>query len=244
MTTYPWTHAFDPIAAPASVVTVGLARFTVLTSCLIRLELDPIRTFEDRPSQAFWVRRLEVLPFTVEHTDGKFILQTEHLRLEFDPAAEEFTPLTLSITQRASEVVWRPGLEDWGNLGGTYRTLDDATGRVRLEPGLISRSGWAVVDDSKKLVFDQEGWIRPRVNPETDWYFFGYGHAYFDALQDFARLAGPIPHVPRWALGSWWSRYWAGRWRRAGCSASGSPPCSGGAYRRSSSTSRTRTTGC
>jgi hypothetical protein len=157
MTTYPWTQEFDPIAAPEAVVTVGLARFTVLTSRLIRLELNPTRTFEDRPSQAIWVRRLEVPPFSVEHTAGKFILQTEYLRLEFDPSAEEFTPLTLSITQLPSGVVWRPGMEDWGNLGGTYRTLDDATGRVRLEQGLVSRSGWALVDDSRKLVFDEDG---------------------------------------------------------------------------------------
>ena len=149
MNLYPWTHEFDPIAAPEAVVTVGLARFTVLTSRLIRMELDPTRTFEDRPSQAFWVRRLEVPPFTVEQTATKFILQTEQLRLEFDPHATTFTPLTLSITQFKSGVVWRPDMEDWGNLGGTSRTLDDATGRIRLEQGLVSRSGFAVVDDSK-----------------------------------------------------------------------------------------------
>ena len=61
----------------------------------------------------------------------------------------------------------------------------------------------------KKLVFDEHGWIRPRANPETDWYFFGYGHDYLGALADFTRMAGPIPLVPRWALGNWWSRYWA-----------------------------------
>jgi alpha-glucosidase (family GH31 glycosyl hydrolase) len=209
MNPYPWTQEFDPIAVPEAVVTVGLARFTVLTSRLIRLELDPSRTFEDRPSQAFWKRRLDVPEFTVEKSPTKFILQTEHLQLEFDPRATAFTPLTLNITQLKSSVVWRPDMEDWGNLGGTNRTLDDATGRIRLEQGLVSRSGFALVEDSKKLVFDESGWIRPRANPETDWYFFGYGNDYLAALQDFTRLAGPMPHLPRWALGNWWSRYWA-----------------------------------
>src|SRR5690606_14376337 len=26
---------------------------------------------------------------------------------------------------------------------------------------------------------------------------------------DFSHLSGPVPLIPRWALGNWWSRYWA-----------------------------------
>lgn len=205
----PWTQEFDPLAAPEATLTVGLARFTVLTSRLIRLELDPTATFEDRPSQTFWKRRLVTPMFNVQRTPQQLTLLTEHLRLEFDPRATAFTASSLSITQLANGITWRPGMEDWSNLGGTARTLDDAAGRIRLEQGLISRSGWAVVDDSKKLVFAADGWITPRSHPETDWYFFGYGHDYLAALADFTRLAGPMPHLPRWALGNWWSRYWA-----------------------------------
>jgi alpha-glucosidase len=43
----------------------------------------------------------------------------------------------------------------------------------------------------------------------TDWYFFGYGHDYREALGDFVRVAGRIPLPPRFAFGVWWSRYWA-----------------------------------
>jgi alpha-glucosidase (family GH31 glycosyl hydrolase) len=42
-----------------------------------------------------------------------------------------------------------------------------------------------------------------------DWYFFGYGHDYKQALGDFIKVAGPIPLPPRFAFGAWWSRYWA-----------------------------------
>jgi len=42
-----------------------------------------------------------------------------------------------------------------------------------------------------------------------DWYFFGYGHDYRRALGDYVRVAGRIPLPPRFALGAWWSRYWA-----------------------------------
>ena len=42
-----------------------------------------------------------------------------------------------------------------------------------------------------------------------DWYFFGYGHDYSKALGDYVRVAGRIPLPPRFAFGTWWSRYWA-----------------------------------
>ncbi|MGP1347830.1 MAG: TIM-barrel domain-containing protein [Phycisphaerales bacterium] len=42
-----------------------------------------------------------------------------------------------------------------------------------------------------------------------DWYFFAHGRDYPAALADFARLSGNIPVPPRYALGVWWSRYWA-----------------------------------
>lgn len=42
-----------------------------------------------------------------------------------------------------------------------------------------------------------------------DWYFFGHGRDYAAALNDFALVSGRIPVPPRYALGVWWSRYWA-----------------------------------
>jgi alpha-glucosidase (family GH31 glycosyl hydrolase) len=42
-----------------------------------------------------------------------------------------------------------------------------------------------------------------------DWYFFGHGHDYKQALGDYVKVAGRIPLPPRFAFGVWWSRYWA-----------------------------------
>ena len=47
------------------------------------------------------------------------------------------------------------------------------------------------------------------VGDRQDWYFFGYGHDYKQALGDFIKVAGRIPMPPRFAFGAWWSRYWA-----------------------------------
>jgi alpha-glucosidase (family GH31 glycosyl hydrolase) len=42
----------------------------------------------------------------------------------------------------------------------------------------------------------------------SDVYFFGHGLDFKQALKDFTLVAGPVPSVPRFALGVWWSRYW------------------------------------
>ena len=85
-------------------------------------------------------------------------------------------------------------------------------GGTRLGPGLLSRDGWTVVDDSERPLFDDSPWpwVMPRpAGDRQDLYFFGYGHAYRQALHDFTLTAGKIPMPPRFAFGTWWSRYWS-----------------------------------
>ena len=83
---------------------------------------------------------------------------------------------------------WHYGDDPKGNLGGTARTLDEADGAIPLGQGVISRDGWAVLDDSASNVFvtaDADGnlpdgvvayggiGVAPRDHRETDIYFFG-----------------------------------------------------------------------
>ncbi len=285
---------FDPVADPAAVVRGPHVRFTVLTSRLIRMEYSPDDAFEDRPSQAFWFRRQPVSPFQVTQSPEQIEITTEHLRLRYTPNRKGFSRNALSVELLDTGAIWRYGDHDWTNLRGTARTLDQANGPVRLEQGLMSRTGWAVVDDSAALVFNADSWLEPRgvrarsgdrpeqeegvrarsgdrpeqeegvrarsgdrpeqkegdrpEQKEGDWpeqkegdrpeqkegdrpeqkgedrpeqegggrpeqdcrdlYFFGYGRDYGGCLADFCKVAGPMPLIPRWALGNWWSRYW------------------------------------
>jgi len=75
----------------------------------------------------------------------------------------------------------------------------------------MSRSGYYLWDDSRQLLFTPDGWLTPRDGEEgyQDLYFFGYGHDYYACLRDFSKVAGRVPMLPRYALGNWWSRYWA-----------------------------------
>ena len=83
-----------------------------------------------------------------------------------------------------------------------------ADGRVPLEPGVVSREGFAVIDDSRSPLFTDEGWVAPRDGSRTDLYVFGYGHDYAEAVAALYAVSGPTPVLPRYAFGNWWSRYY------------------------------------
>jgi alpha-glucosidase len=232
----------NPVADPKAIVTIGNARFTVLTSQLIRMEWSADGKFEDHASLVFINRRLPVPKFKrpivtdgpVGNPSRAYLIVTDYLGLSYTPDNApdgRFTADSLSITVKVNGQVftWHPGDTDPENLQGTTRTLDGARGSKTQQPieqGLVSRSGWALVDDSTRPLFDSTDfrfldgekspwpWAMERPANEasgkyTDWYFFGYGHDYKQALGDFVKVAGHIPLPPRFAFGVWWSRYWA-----------------------------------
>ena len=201
---------FHPKPHPESVVQVGPVRFTILTSQLIRLEFDPSETFQDQPTQIFWHRNLPLPKFEKLVDQEKIIIETDHLRLSYQIQDFGFYHRFLEIKIKGTSFTWHYGQENNTNLYGTVRTLDRADSAVPLNPGLIARTGWSLVDDSLSLVFTKDGWLEPhgRHPHAKDLYFFGYGHNYTQCIQDFQRLSGKIPILPRFALGNWWSRYW------------------------------------
>jgi len=226
----PLENATDPVADPRAVVTLGQARFTVLTPQMIRMEWAADGKFENHASFVFLNRHMPVPKFekTLADDGKQLTLKTSALTLTYTPSADgRFTPqdLQIQLAVEGKPVTWHPGMDDPENLQGTTRTLDGALGGKTQEPmgqGLVSRSGWVLLDDSTRPLFDssdfsfKEGekspwpWVIERPAGERqDWYFFGYGHDYRQALGDYVRVAGRIPLPPRFAFGAWWSRYWA-----------------------------------
>jgi alpha-glucosidase len=210
----------DPIANPKSVVTLGNARFTILTPQLIRMEWADGARFEDHASLVFINRNLDAPTFT-HRTDADWdVIETDQLLLRYKAGAK-FDSTNLSIKLKTLPLpasgggspIWKPGMKDTANLRGTTRTLDDVEGATQLEPGLCSKDGWTLVDDSRRPLFDTSDWAwvqaRDTAKANVDWYFFGYGHNYKQLLYDYTRVAGKIPMPPRFAFGLWWSRYWS-----------------------------------
>ena len=207
-------QSLNPIADPRAAITEGNARFTILTPQLIRMEWNGRRSFEDRASLVFINRRLEPPHYSTRRDSGWLVIQTDRLKLEYRMDGNPFSSSNLRIgfEMKGRAVQWHPGLDDRGNLGGTLRTLDGVKGETKLEPGILSRDGWVLIDDSERPLFDGSEWPWVTGRPATehqDWYFFGYGHDYQKAMLDFTRVAGKIPMPPRFAFGLWWSRYWA-----------------------------------
>ena len=72
---------------------------------------------------------------------------------------------------------------------------------------MVAREGFAVLDDSGSMLWDDDGWVAPRDGSRPDLYVFAYGRDHAEALRAFYAVSGRTPVLPRWALGNWWSRY-------------------------------------
>ena len=211
----------DPIASADAQVIVGNARFTVLTDRLIRMEWSANGTFEDHATLAIVNRNLPVPKFTSTRKGDGVTIRTSALTLTYKGGKFAEDNLSVSFKMNGKTITWHPGLEATGNLMGTARTLDGCTGPDHInnndpmEPGILSRDGWAIVDESARHIFvpddsDWGEWVAVRPEGEVqDLYIFAYGHDYKGALADFTKVAGKIPMPPKFVFGYWWSRYWA-----------------------------------
>lgn len=216
----------DPVANPKAMVQSGHARFTVLTDRLVRMEWAEDGQFEDRASLAIVNRNLPVPEFKTSKSGGRLTIRTRALTLTYTGDGK-FCEDNLKVTFKMAtggktrKVVWYPGADDSANLMGTLRTLDGCEGFSRptgksdeYEKGVVSRDGWAVVDESTREVFQIDDsrwgeWVAKRPEGDRqDLYIFAYGHDYKAAVRDYTLIAGQIPLPPKYVFGYWWSRYW------------------------------------
>lgn len=198
-----------PKANTGSIVSGPKYRFTVLTDRLLRFEWAEDGQFEDRASTFAINRDLPVPEFRIIDNDGLEII-TEHFHLSYDK--KRFSPngmvahLSAKTTKYGTE--WRFGTPSTLNLGGTARTLDLCDGRCDMGDGVLSKAGFAVIDDSESMLFDGQGFVASRpAGDRVDGYLFAYGRDYKAAIKAFYAVSGKQPVVPRYALGNWWSRY-------------------------------------
>ena len=207
-------------------------RFTLVTDGTVRMEYAPDGKFLDNKSFIAVNRSYPEVKYKKSETAKKVVISTDYLTLTYTKGSGPLTERNLSIVsaktkkkptdgKRVIPFAWHPGQKDapGANLKGTYRTLDGYdgdsrgdTGKMPIEDGLLSRSGWTLIDDSEGYVFDNSDWQwvahRPNEGKTQDMYFLAYGNDYKKALHDFTVFAGKEPLPPRYAFGYWWSRYW------------------------------------
>lgn len=203
-----------PKANPKAIVQGDKYRFTILTDRLVRYEWAEDGKFEDRASTFAINRDFPVPKYHVyEEGDNDLEIITDHFVLSYDKRRPTPSGLLVSFSAKVTDwgAQWRFDHETRsGNLGGTARTLDEVDGRCSMGQGVNSKEGYSQIDDTHSMLFDGKGWIASRMpGDRIDGYLFGYGHDYRAAVKAYYQLSGPQPVLPRWALGNWWSRYYA-----------------------------------
>jgi alpha-glucosidase (family GH31 glycosyl hydrolase) len=213
-----WEIDTNPIANSKAIIIIGHWRVTVLTSRLLRIEFDKCDIFEDRATQSVWHRNLPVPEFKKYIEDDMTIIETDDIKLYLDSKLQKLetncrqkSNFLYAILKKTKQE-WHYGENDRNNLKGTCRTLDFIDGSSSLEKGMLSRSGWTVLEDSDTPVFNEHAWIENRnesLNPDDiplDIYFFGYGLELKQCMQDFYAISEKPAFLPRYALGNWWSK--------------------------------------
>jgi alpha-glucosidase (family GH31 glycosyl hydrolase) len=214
------------------VIVAGNARFEFLTASLVRMEYSPSAKFVDAPTAVVQKRHWPQTHVQSTLKDGWLTATSAAVTLRYRLQSGPFTAANLEVIWRdpAGTVHrWHPGDVDRENLGGLTYSLDNVSaanlraGQGDLEspvndmipgidvllapakPGLLSRSGFAFIDDSATPVWNpQKAWVEPRPQPAgQDWYLFTYHRDYRKVLSEYAELCGPIPMIPRWVLGPW-----------------------------------------
>ena len=222
-------HATHPVQRGSTIV-AGRARFEFLTPSLVRLEYSPARVFVDAPSVVVRKRSWPAVVVRIRSQRGWLVASSAALSVRYRLHSGRFTPGNLEVSWKTTGGArrrWHPGQRDPRNLGGLTYSLDNVSsvnlppGRANLDspvndvipgidvrlapaqPGLLSRSGYGLIDDSVTPVWNAaHTWIEPRrVSGGQDWYLFAYGSHYRRALREYAELCGPVPMIPRYVLG-------------------------------------------
>ena len=202
-----------PLADPANIVFFGDFRVTVLSDRLFRIEHDAGRIFCDEATEAVWFRDMPPVPFTAEEDGDVLRVKTEKAELVL---CEELEKSHVILGGR------KIPLDNEENLRGTYCTLDNCEGGnnidwqgkrppqpIELDMGVASKNGVAVLDYTKSSVLLENGMVVKDRRDDLDIYVFAYGHDYRAAVRAFYMICGNTPKLPRYALGNWWSRYYA-----------------------------------
>ena len=204
-----------PVALDENIVRWKNRRVTLLTPSLFRLEASDTGYFCDAATQVVWMRNLPPVAHRLEQMENGLIIRTDAVELLLKENLEDC--LVVFPDGR------RVPLDNSQTFPGAYRTLDCCDGdlwypydgqpsdghAIQLDKGVTSKNGVAIYDDGASLVLMPDGKVARREHPEIDLYLFAYGDDYRGAVKALYKICGPQPLIPRYALGNWWSRYWA-----------------------------------
>ncbi len=190
-----------------SVIAGNNYRFTVLSERLIRLEYNPKGAFYDGATRLVSSRAFPETVFQVRQDEKYLEIVTGYFKLEYQKErafdAGRVMPVNnLKVTLLSNGNYWYYGHPEVRNYQGPIGSYDVDP---KFKKGLFSLDGFVALDDSKDEMINLDGTIAPR-EQYTDIYLFMYGDDFEGCLEDYFKLTGKPPLIPRYALGNWWCR--------------------------------------
>ena len=180
-------------------------RFTVLSERLIRIEYSKTGVFMDAPTELALCRDFDLPKFEV-NADSKYLeISTKYFKLAYTKESP-ITASSLRISLLDTESMWYYGYPLVKAYDASLNALDE---KESYEKGIYSVEGFSAIDDSKTSIIDPNGNMVKKALDSTDIYVFMYKDDFSLALQDYIKLTGLPPLIPRYALGNWWSKNYA-----------------------------------
>ena len=131
-------------------ISAGKTRITVITDRLLRVETE---NFTELPSQTVLHRDFAEAGADFDLKDELCTVRTARIKAVIDCRRGRIKEVLLCDGRRVTDF-------KKDNLKGTARTLDRCNGETKLEDGIMSRSGAALMDDSRSLLLDGDRLIR------------------------------------------------------------------------------------
>lgn len=209
----------EPIANNDNVIVWKNYRITILGEQLFRLENSNDKVFRDGATQIVWFRNAPKQDFSCFEDGDCLYIKTAKCTLK---VATDRAECKIAF----NDDKWL-SIDNQENLLGTFRTLDCCDGdimkraqsgsnskrktpkKVKLENGVCSRTGVALFNDENSLTLASDGTITAEKGNGSDEYIFAFKDDYRSAIKALYQITGKTPVVPRFALGNWWSRYYA-----------------------------------
>ncbi len=186
-------------------------RITFLSDVLIRFEYNESGTFCDYPTLRVKNRNFSEPNVNIKTDDKYLIAENSYFKLEYTKnksfyGSKVMPDTNLRVTLSGTDKIWYFGHPEVRNLMGSAYSLDNSKGKAALKKGIFSLDGFYSLDDSKSLIFAEDGSVHKNPNDGIDVYLFIYKKDYGVALKSYYDLTGYPPMIPRYALGIWWNK--------------------------------------
>lgn len=180
-------------------------RIQILTERLIRFEYSESGKFIDSASANVIRRNFNLPKFYIKEDENFIYIETKYMNIKYQKNAK-FSEKSLSGTIIYSKKEWFYSQKEVKNYGGTTISLDNTTKMPSLNKGLFSLDFFFTLDDSESLLLDENSNVYKRDISSKDFYLFAYSNDFNEVLRDYFTLTGYPEFIPRYSLGTWWSR--------------------------------------